>query len=122
MFTGFTNPVIRAGTSESLCLKIRNLSTNVISLNLATNLPAEMLTNNIGKKYELQEIKFDTFSGDMAYWKVQPGETKEGCASVSIGKDIQPGDYVLVTYPRDITIVGGKVCTLVSGVQTVRVK
>lgn len=126
MFIGFTNPVVKAGTSESLYLKIRNSSTNAISLNLATNLPPEMLTNNIGKKYELHEIKFDTFSDTFAevttYWKVQPGETREGCWSVFIGKDVQAGDYSLVTYPRDITIAGAKVCTLLSGVQTVHVK
>src|SRR5579871_2223884 len=53
IFTGFTNPVVKAGTSEFLCLKIRNSCTNAISLNLVTNLPPEMLANNIGKKYEL---------------------------------------------------------------------
>ncbi len=80
-----------------------------------------MLTNNIGRKYELQEIQ-NGFDGSMSYWKVQPAETKEGCVSVFIGKDVQPGDYILVTRPRDITIAGGKVCTLVPGVQTVHVK
>lgn len=117
----FANPEVKAGTLQSLCLKIKNSSTNAINLNVAMYPPPAMLTNNFGKKYELQEIQ-NGFDGSMSYWKLQPAETKEGCVSVFIGKDVQPGDYILVTHPREITIAGGKVCTLVPGVQTVHVK
>ena len=54
--------------------------------------------------------------------RVLPGETKEHCIKMIVGNEVEPGDYIFVAQPRQITIAGGKVCTLVPGVQTVHVK
>lgn len=116
----FANPEIKPGTAQSICLKIKNSSTNVISLGVPWYAPSAILTNSIGKKYELQHIN-DGFDG-MLELSVAPGETKEDCKKMIVPNEVKPGDYILVAQPQKITTAGGKVCTLVSGVQTVHVK
>jgi hypothetical protein len=115
------NSVVAPNTVQVLCLKLRNSSTNVITLDGDTNSTPFFLTNNIGKQYELRNSPENLISEGWDF-AVKAGETRNFCVRVIVGKEVPPGDYTLVGDPRDITIGGGKVYRLFPGVQTVHVK
>jgi uncharacterized membrane protein len=89
-----TNTIVNAGKSNLIVAVIENSSTNAIRIaDTGGTMGFDiLLTSSAGKSYHLSP-KVDDFMRKTV--TIKPGEQNSSAIPVTIGKNIEPGDYTL---------------------------
>jgi hypothetical protein len=126
--------VVKAGSTTFFRLRIKNSSTNVVRL-IPKSLVPFILTNNLGKTYQLKpEVDPKMLNNTLIpkpNFNLKPGEIREltwwplpteSPLCLRFGRDIEPGEYVFVPKEEAIETQDKKVFTLVSNSPQVKIK
>jgi hypothetical protein len=114
---------VTAGSTAVLHTRIRNTGTNDVSLVVIRQFPYT-LTNELGGIYKVTPPMFENDlknTVSLEDFVVHAGTTNEWPDHLQFGKDIVPGDYVIMPITRSIRTADSNVCALISNSLKVRV-
>jgi hypothetical protein len=118
-----SNNIIDIGSTMTLSAKIENASTNVIRL-IETGPLTDfviVITNGSGNVYKLSPDNTRRPTYYRLTISLQPGEIRDWSLLATIGKDIEPGDYILKA-SKSFSSIGGDGGELVSNLLKVQIK
>ena len=92
-----TNNVVGVGLTTTLLAQIRNISTNTITIIVSDTLVSDFtvyLTDNSKRIYKIAEPSGAVFAVSPPI-DIGPGESHSWTIPLTIGKNIEPGNYIL---------------------------